>query len=235
MSTLKFPATKMMRLVIRFFIKIFLTVCHLCFVFGYSAFANIVVTVIDKNGTPIQDAIIELEIDNKIAHLDITPPVYIMDQINRSFVPHVLAIPKSSEVSFPNSDDIRHHVYSFSEAKPFELKLYAGLPKAPILFEHSGIVVLGCGIHDAMVGYIYVHNNNKVYISNERGIININIATTQIKNLWLWHPRNANGVNVKEPVKPERLITNNNRVSLTIDILPPQTRDSFEDVFSHLH
>ena len=34
-------------------------------------------------------------------------------------------------MSFPNRDNIRHHVYSFSSPKKFELPLYIGTPAAP--------------------------------------------------------------------------------------------------------
>ena len=59
-------------------------------------------------------------------------------------------------VSFPNRDNIRHHVYSFSSARKFELPLYIGTPAAPIVFDKPGPVALGCNIHDRMVAYIYV-------------------------------------------------------------------------------
>jgi hypothetical protein len=57
---------------------------------------------------------------------------------------------------FPNSDDIRHQVYSFSPAKTFQLPLYQGTPASPIVFDKPGIVTLGCNIHDRMSAYIVV-------------------------------------------------------------------------------
>src|SRR5437867_6149702 len=59
-------------------------------------------------------------------------------------------------VSFPNRDNIRHHVYSFSSPKKFELPLYIGTPAAPVLFDKPGVVALGSNIHDWMLAYIYV-------------------------------------------------------------------------------
>ena len=49
-----------------------------------------------------------------------------MDQHDMQFVPHLLVVQTGTEITFPNGDDVSHHVYSFSEAKPFELKLYKG-------------------------------------------------------------------------------------------------------------
>src|SRR4051812_1634770 len=47
-----------------------------------------------------------------------------LDQRNLQFDPFVLVAPINGQVSFPNRDAVRHHVYSFSPAKRFELKLY---------------------------------------------------------------------------------------------------------------
>ncbi len=80
----------------------------------------------------------------------------VMDQRNRMFVPHVLPVQTGTAVEFPNSDDVRHHVYSFSAAKPFQLPLYKGTPANPEIFDKAGIVTLGCNIHDQMSAFIVV-------------------------------------------------------------------------------
>ena len=79
-----------------------------------------------------------------------------MTQQNRQFAPRALVVQAGTSVHFPNLDTVRHHVYSFSPAKPFELKLYAGTPSAPVVFDKAGVVVLGCNIHDRMSGWIVV-------------------------------------------------------------------------------
>ena len=66
-----------------------------------------------------------------------------MDQRGQRFAPHVLAVHTGTQVRFPNSDNIRHQVYSFSTAKRFELRLYEGTPSDPLLFDKPGVVVLG--------------------------------------------------------------------------------------------
>ena len=80
----------------------------------------------------------------------------VMDQRNRAFVPHVLAIQTGTSVRFPNSDNVRHQVYSFSSAKKFQLPLYAGNPAGPVVFDKPGVVMLGCNIHDRMSAFIVV-------------------------------------------------------------------------------
>jgi plastocyanin len=80
----------------------------------------------------------------------------VMEQKNRAFIPHVLPVQTGTAVRFPNLDDVQHHVYSFSPAKPFQLPLYKGNPPSPVVFEKPGIVTLGCNIHDQMSAYIVV-------------------------------------------------------------------------------
>jgi plastocyanin len=77
-------------------------------------------------------------------------------QVNKAFAPFVTVVQTGTTVQFPNRDPIRHHVYSFSPAKPFEIKLYAGMPPAPIVFDKPGEVVLGCNIHDTMLAFVLV-------------------------------------------------------------------------------
>jgi hypothetical protein len=80
----------------------------------------------------------------------------VVDQVDKQFVEYVTPVYVGSKVRFPNSDHVRHQVYSFSPAKTFDLPLYAGTAAPPVLFDKPGVVVLGCNIHDWMIGYIYV-------------------------------------------------------------------------------
>jgi plastocyanin len=80
----------------------------------------------------------------------------VMDQRNLAFLPRVLVASTGTSVEFPNNDSVSHQVYSFSAAKRFQLPLYKGETHSPVTFDRPGLVVLGCNIHDSMVGYIYV-------------------------------------------------------------------------------
>ncbi len=79
-----------------------------------------------------------------------------IEQKDRQFMPLVTVVQVGTAINFPNRDTIRHHVYSFSPPKPFEIKLYVGTPVAPVVFDKPGEVVLGCNIHDHMLAYVYV-------------------------------------------------------------------------------
>lgn len=94
-----------------------------------------------------------------------------MDQIDERFVPELLVIQTGSSVDFPNSDAVLHHVYSFSEAKTFELPLFHGKGYPPVLFDRPGLVVVGCNIHDHMVGYILVVDSPLHGVTDADGVI----------------------------------------------------------------
>jgi plastocyanin len=115
------------------------------------------VGVVDRAGRPVADVVVTVTPTGPRAGLHPhAPATAVMDQRNRAFVPLVLAVALGTVVEFPNNDSVSHQVYSFSAAKKFQLPLYKGVPHAPVTFDREGLVVLGCNIHDEMVGYVFV-------------------------------------------------------------------------------
>ncbi|MDG1752899.1 MAG: methylamine utilization protein [Thalassotalea sp.] len=199
---------------------------------GNSAFAT-TISIIDQHGQPLADAVLEIPVSQSTKS-DLSVPL-IMDQVDKSFAPIVLLAKKNSLVSFPNSDDIRHHVYSFSAAKSFELKLYAARPKSPIKFEQDGIVVLGCNIHDSMVGYIYVHDNTVTLKSNEQGKIEIDEVPSSAKSFFLWHPNAMKGVEHRDTLPISLLNSKEKEQTLTVITKTPAPRNTFGELSKHAH
>ncbi len=119
------------------------------------AAAPLEVTVTDAAGKPLANAVVYA--DSPQAHAAVKPAAGIeIAQQGKQFVPQVTIVPVGSAVNFPNRDAVRHHVYSFSPVKPFEIKLYVGTPASPVVFDRPGIAVLGCNIHDSMVAWVVV-------------------------------------------------------------------------------
>lgn len=193
--------------------------------------------ILDQSGKPVKGAVIELaDVEGGAPAVD-EKQTAVMDQINKRFVPELLVINVNEYVNFPNSDNIRHHVYSFSPTKPFELKLYSGQPEAPLSFEKPGIVVLGCNIHDSMVGYIYVSESEYVHTTGDDGRVLVD-SSIHYQGLTVWHPNQSSGhMTVKhfsrDTLKP--LDGDNQTIVIELSITQPEPRNTFQDVFKHDH
>ena len=204
---------------IRYFFGIGLFFSH------FTLSANIELVIQDQHGQQLQNAVVELtSIKNQLTSANL--PVAIMDQVHKQFLPELLIVQKGQQVNFPNSDNIRHNVYSFSQAKPFQLKLYSGQPKDPITFEQQGVVVLGCNIHDSMVGYIYVANSGDVYKTDEKGYVSlpVTVLPTQVS---VWHPLQTAPLENKKIIK----INSQNQLLVTINTSSPAPRNTFGSKF----
>jgi len=142
----------------------------------------------DTDGIPVADVVITLvptSADPAVSAAGRKTAV--VDQKGREFLPHVLAVGVGTDVKFPNSDRIHHHVYSFSPAKRFEIKLYKGTPAEPVRFDRTGVVVLGCNIHDWMVGYVFVTAAPHFAIADAAGVWSMELPAGDY-TLDLWHP-----------------------------------------------
>lgn len=149
--------------------------------------ASLELVFTDPAGEPVEHAVVSLMPETPLdASAQATA---LMDQRNKQFVPHVMAIRTNTLVYFPNHDDIRHHVYSFSPAKRFELRLYHGTDAEPVLFDQPGQVILGCNIHDSMLGYIYVLDSEWFAVSDAMGQARIAGVPAGTYRLHIEHPR----------------------------------------------
>ena len=116
--------------------------------------ATLEVRVRDAAGAPVPDAAVYAVPASGPADAR-SPRAVEIEQVDREFIPFVTVVQTGTPVSFPNRDPIQHHVYSFSPAKPFEIKLYTG-NSPEILLDRPGMVTLGCNIHDWMIAYVFV-------------------------------------------------------------------------------
>ena len=149
---------------------------------------TVVGEVKDQAGRPLADAVIVATPLSGLSAPPLSSPAsVVLDQHNREFIPHVLVIRAGTEVSFPNHDNTRHHVYSFSAAKRFEIKLYKNMPPNPIRFDMPGIAVLGCNIHDWMLGYVYVSASPFFTKTDSAGRWSLELPA-QAYTFSFWHP-----------------------------------------------
>lgn len=179
---------------------------------------EIQVTVNDTAGKPIENAVVYVESPTtKTASTSTGTGTANIAQKNKKFTPLVSVVQTGSNVSFPNQDSVRHHVYSFSPAKTFELKLYSGVPTAPIVFDKPGVVVLGCNIHDTMVAFVNVVDTPYFGKTDAAGKVSLKDIPNGQYTLKTWHY-----ALVKENVAAEQAINikGNEQVTVTININP---------------
>lgn len=158
--------------------------------------ASLDIDVRDTHGNALGDAAVYVE--SVAGTLPARPHTAEIEQKNRKFMPLMTVIQAGSEIAFPNNDTVRHHVYSFSPAKPFELKLYSGTPGNPVLFDKPGTVVIGCNIHDRMLAYIQVVNTPYFGKTNESGKVRITDLPVGKYKLKAWHPQLLSGATMPE-------------------------------------
>ena len=171
-------------------LRVSLMVCGWALLHSGAFAANVQVLVQDGAGKPLPDAVVFLEsADASRARAAGKPLAGIeMAQVGKQFEPQVLVVPTGTSVRFPNRDTVRHHVYSFSAAKNFELKLYIGTPANPVTFDKTGVVVLGCNIHDNMVGWVVVVDTPYFGRSDATGRVAVNNVPPGAYRLRTWHP-----------------------------------------------
>lgn len=147
------------------------------------------VEIKDPKGAPVADAVASLVPLDRTA--TVTPPAepVTIVQDNEEFQPYVTAVVVGTRVSFPNRDKVQHHVYSQSKAKRFEIPLYRGEAKEPVLFDQPGVVSLGCNIHDWMAAYLVVLPTPHFARSGEDGLVPLAALPAGRYRLEVWHPR----------------------------------------------
>jgi plastocyanin len=170
------------------------------------AAAPLTVRVTDAGGKPVANAVVTL----RPAAGSRPMPVgkgYTVSQKDLQFHPFVLVVPRGATVSFPNLDPTKHHVYSFSQAKRFELKLFARDQSRSVLFDKPGVVALGCNIHDAMTAFIVVTDSAWTVQTDAQG--RAQFADAPAGTLSVWHPYlRAPGGAMSRPVGPKEISAN---------------------------
>jgi plastocyanin len=161
--------------------------CLALFAAGVAADDGLTVRILDKAGKPVPNAVVYHEVDHPSpANPAVTA---VVEQRGRAFVPDLTVIQTGTVVEFPNLDDVSHHVYSFARPNAFELPLYKREVTPTVRFDHPGVIILGCNIHDSMLGYIVVVDTPVFGITDEDGIAELTGAPPEADEYYVWSPR----------------------------------------------
>lgn len=188
---------------------------------GATQAADLTIQLRDAAGRPVADAVVTL-----YPKAGTPPPSQTgvawpmrMEQKNRMFSPFVLIVPVGATVAFPNFDSVRHHVYSFSPAHPFELKLYGHDETRSVRFDKPGPVALGCDIHDQMIAFIRVVDTPLAAKSDANGLARFSGAPVGDATMRIWHPYLKAPAN--EVALPVAVKSAGERRTVTIDVRAP--------------
>jgi len=182
--------------------------------------AEITGKVVDPSGEPLAGAVVF--VDTLPAGMTAPAPAErtaAMDQVQKQFVPHVLPVVAGTEVSFPNHDQIHHHVYSFSRTKTFELPLHKGENAQPVTFDQLGAAKIGCNIHDWMDAVIVVVPTPYYALTDDAGLFVLRDMPPGTYGVVGWHERQR--TSQRQSVE---VVDNTTPITLTIDVNPPRAR-----------
>jgi plastocyanin len=114
----------------------------------------------------------------------------IVDQFDRTFVPHVLAVQKGTVIDFPNSDLVRHNVFSPQDScKQFNLGTYdVGVVKQ-VTFDKSCNVPILCNVHAEMSAFVAVFDNPYFAVTLRDGNFKIDNIPPGNYTLKTWHEK----------------------------------------------
>ena len=161
---------------------------------GSAVAAELEVRVVDGKGQPVSDAVVTVVVHGAASQpqremTDAAPARHVIDQKGLVFTPYVEVFRPGDEVTYRNSDRTRHHVYSFSPIKAFEFVLAPGAVSTPMKLERSGVIAVGCNIHDGMINYLYVTDAPVAARTDSRGRVVFEGLGEGRYNVRVWQPR----------------------------------------------
>ena len=161
------------------------------------------VSVIDKDGKPVPDAVVVVMPANKSGQPKIPMPTQAaINQEKMQFIPAVTVVPVGAKVRFANNDPWDHHVRSspagmgqFNTTNAgFELRLEGkpdGKPAktSDITMDKPGVMgatLLGCFIHGSMRGYVYVSDSPWAAKTGANGMVSFDDLPDGAAQVKVW-------------------------------------------------
>ena len=184
---------------------------------------SLAVTVMDSQKKAIQYAVVTAVPKDKkyLAKLQENyqkkPYTLSIAQRNKTYQPYVSVFQKGTLVRFINYDRVKHHVYSFSKAKKFELPLYSGVPPKSVHLNRAGVITLGCNIHDWMLAYVFVAETPFFVTTNAQGKALLKNLPQGDYQLTLWHPQKKGKNTLNKTI---HIPAKNNMLSFQMSLKP---------------
>ena len=173
----------------------------------------------DQDDAPVVDVVLSLH------PLDAPPPSAAADrrleipQQGQEFLPYVSAIRKGARLVLPNTDTVEHHVYSQSEAATFNFPLYQPGTAESVVLDKTGVVTIGCNIHDWMIAHVVVVDTPWFGTSGGDGIVSLSGLPAGRYRAEIWQPR------LRRALEQELVVADEGSVSESLSLaLRPDRR-----------
>ncbi|MCX7512218.1 methylamine utilization protein [Frateuria sp. STR12] len=180
---------------------------------------QLVVRVSDTNGRAVGDAVVTLTSATAATGVAAAPVTRYVDQRDETFIPYVQVVRPGDRVVFRNSDGTRHHVYSFSDAKAFELLLHPGESSPPLTLDKAGLVAIGCNIHDHMIAYLLVSPARARVTPSQGQVVFAHLPSGKY-TVTVWHPQLRPGQAPPSEVKILATEADAQRADFALSLIP---------------
>lgn len=137
---------------------------------GKKVFAESV--LVDKESRGLANVVVRLE---GISSGKAPPPLVQLTNKDCAFVPHVGVAVQGSSLQLSNNDPVLHTTRSvLDERQLFNTSLRpGGPPQRPRKLRRAGLVDVKCDVHKWMQGYIMIHSNPYIAVSDSSGKLSI--------------------------------------------------------------
>jgi len=195
-----------------------------------AAAATLKLQIADQGGKPLADAVATLypEMPDAAPAKPVAPHDHFIDQKDETFLPLVEVVPLGETVIFRNSDRTRHHVYTFSPlaTPPFDFILKPNEVSAPIHLTKTGVVPVGCNIHDFMINYLFVTDSRWAAKSDDKGAVTLADVPPGTYIVKLWHPRLRPGA--AQPSQTVTVAGDQASAALSMSVMAPPREEDHE-------
>lgn len=125
----------------------------------------------------------------------------VIEQRNKTFAPHLMAVPVGSTVAFPNFDAIYHNVFSLSQPQRFDLGMYKAGDMRQMKFNKPGIIRIGCNIHANMAAYLVVVDAPHYAVAEQDGGFAFRSLRPGKYKVQAWSEQSADPVTTEVTIK----------------------------------
>ncbi len=161
---------------------------------------NLQVTVLDKEGKPVMDAVVVVVPAAAGSPKTALPMALAVTQEKMRFIPAVAIVGVGAKARFINNDPWEHHVrasaagaaqFNASSSDGFVLRLGGkedGKPakSAEATFDKAGAVLLGCHLHASMRGHVYVSDSPWAAMTNADGVASFDAVPDGASQVKVW-------------------------------------------------